>query len=210
MSLDELALLGRARQGDVAAFEQLVLTYQKRVFNLAFRLTGSREDAADLAQEALVRVYKSLGRFREQARFSTWLYRIVVNVCLDHQRSRKRQPTVSLDAPLEGNDGEVPRQVASSAADPQEAAERRDLRDAVQAAIGRLSGEHRAVLIMRDIQDMPYDEIGEILRLPLGTVKSRLNRARQALKQELLQMELSHTGAVYAGSRGLPAKGEAP
>ncbi len=210
MSLDELALLRRARQGDVAAFEQLVLTYEKKVINLAYRLSGSREDAADLAQEALVRVYKSLDRFREQARFSTWLYRIVVNVCLDHQRSRKRQQTVSLDAPLEGNDGEVPRQIASDAVDPQEAAERSDLREAVQAAIGRLSGEHRTVLVMRDIQDMPYEEIGEVLGLPLGTVKSRLNRARQALKQELLHTELSHTGAVYAGSRRLPAKGEAP
>jgi len=210
LSLDELALLRQARQGDVAAFEQLVRAYEKKVFNLAFRLSGSREDAADLAQEALVRVYKSLDRFREQARFSTWLYRIVVNVCLDFQRSRKRQPTVSLDAPLEGNDGEVPRQIASDALDPEEAAERSDLREAVQAAIGRLSGEHRAVLVMRDIQDMPYEDIGQVLGLPLGTVKSRLNRARQALKQELMHSELSHAGAVYAGSRRLPAKGEAP
>lgn len=210
MSLDELALLRCAKQGDVAAFEQLVLAYQKKVYNLAYRLSGSREDAADLAQEALVRVYKSLGRFREQARFSTWLYRIVVNVCLDYQRSRKRHPIVSLDAPLDGDDGEVPRQVASDAVDPQEAAERRDLRDAVQAAIGRLSDEHRVILVMRDIQDIPYDEIGRVLGLPLGTVKSRLNRARQALKQEFLHSELSHAGAVYAGSRRLPAKGEAP
>jgi RNA polymerase sigma-70 factor (ECF subfamily) len=212
VSLDEQALVARARNGDVAAFERLIAAYQKKVFNLAYRLSGDREDAADLAQEALVRVFRALGTFRERAQFSTWLYRIVVNVCLDHRRSRGRRQTVSLDAPVDGDEGQIPRQTEGDDLDPAAEVERRELHSQVHEAIGRLNPEHRAVLVMRDIQDFSYEEIAAILGVALGTVKSRLNRARFALKEQLQaerRAELSPAPGVYPGSQGV-LKGEGP
>lgn len=209
MSLDEQALVARARNGDVAAFERLIAAYEKKVFNLAYRLCGDREDAADLAQEALVRVYRALGSFREKAQFSTWLYRIVVNVCLDFRRSRGRRQVLSLDAPLDGDDGQMPRQTEAGGPDPAAEVERRELHRQVHRAIMQLNSEHRTVLVMRDIQDLSYEEIAAVLGVALGTVKSRLNRARHALKAELQRMELSPAHRVYRGSQGV-LKGEGP
>jgi RNA polymerase sigma-70 factor, ECF subfamily len=202
LSADEALLVSRARDGDAAAFGQLVETYEKRVFNLAYRMCGNREDAADLAQEALVRAYKAMKRFREQAQFSTWLYRIVVNVCLDHQRSRLRHPTVSLDEPVSGEDGDIPRQIEANVLDPSAEYERTETQEAVHRAIGQLNEEHRAVVVLRDIQGLAYEEIAESLGVALGTVKSRLNRARMALRDELREAELLTPPSVYAGSRG--------
>ena len=201
LGLDEAMLVGRARDGDAAAFGQLVEAYERRVYNLAYRMCGSREDAADLAQESLVRAFKAMRRFREQAQFSTWLYRIVVNVCLDHQRSRMRHPTVSLDEPLAGDDGEIPRQIVADGLDPAAQYELAETQAVVHRAIGRLAADHRAVIIMRDIQGLAYEEIAEVLGIALGTVKSRLNRARMALKDELQRAELLSPPGVYPGSR---------
>ncbi len=202
MSADEALLVSRARDGDAAAFGQLVEAYEKRVFNLAYRMVGNREDAADLAQEALVRAYKAMRRFREQAQFSTWLYRIVVNVCLDHQRSKLRHPTVSLDEPVAGDDGNIPRQIEADVLDPSAEYERIETQQTVHRAIGRLAEDHRTVVVLRDIQGMAYEEIADVLGIALGTVKSRLNRARMALKDELQRSELLLPASVYAGSRG--------
>lgn len=207
MGAGESVLASRARQGDAEAFAELVSAYDRRVYNLAYRMCGDRDDAADLAQEALVRAFRSIARFREQSQFSTWLYRIVVNVCLDHQRSRKRHPTVSLDQPLAGEDGDLARQVAAGTPDPQLHYEQLETQMAVQRAISRLSDEHRVVVVMRDLQDMAYEEIAASLGLALGTVKSRLNRARQALRAELERAELIGPQGVYAGSREALARG---
>lgn len=207
VSPDEAQLIRRARDGDAPAFGMLVESYERRVFNLAYRMCGNREDAADLAQEALVRAFRAMRRFREQAQFSTWLYRIVVNVCLDYQRSRMRHPTVSLDEPVSGHDGDIPRQVVSEDPDPAVQYERAEIQAAVHRAIGRLAADHRAVVIMRDIQGMAYEEIADVLGVALGTVKSRLNRARMALKEELQQAELLAPPGVYAGSRDV-SRGE--
>ena len=207
LSFDEAHLISRSRDGDAAAFGELVQIYERRVYNLAYRMCGNREDAADLAQEALVRAFKAMRRFREQAQFSTWLYRIVVNVCLDHQRSRMRHPTVSLDEPVTGDDGDIPRQVVADEPDPSEQYDRTETQAAVHRAIGRLAADHRAVVIMRDIQGLAYEEIAEVLGVALGTVKSRLNRARMALKEELQRAELLTPPGVYAGSRDV-SRGE--
>lgn len=202
LSADEALLVSRARDGDAAAFGQLVEAYEKRVFNLAYRMCGNREDAADLAQEALVRAYRAMRRFREQAQFSTWLYRIVVNVCLDYQRSRMRHPTVSLDEPVAGDDGDIPRQIEADILDPSAEYERMETQETVHRAIGKLNEDHRAVVVLRDIQGLAYEEIADVLGVALGTVKSRLNRARMALKDELQHSELLVSAGVYAGSRG--------
>jgi RNA polymerase sigma-70 factor (ECF subfamily) len=204
---EEAVLISRARRGDVAAFEELISAYERKVYNLAYRMCGEREDAADLAQEALVRAFRAIGRFREQSQFSTWLYRIVVNVCLDHQRSRKRHPTVSLDEPMPGEDGDLTRQIVADTPDPQAHYEQLETQMAVQRAISRLSADHRTVVVMRDIQDMAYEDIAAALGLALGTVKSRLNRARQALREELQRAELIGPQSVYAGSRDALARG---
>ena len=207
MDAVEVDLVAQAKGGDPAAFAELVAQYEKKIFNLAYRMCGNRDDAADLAQEALVRAYRAMGRFRLQSQFSTWLYRIVVNVCLDHQRRRKRHPTVSLDEPLSGEDGDIPRQVSSDVLDPAAAYERLETQRTVHQAIGRLSDDHRLVIVLRDIQGFSYEDIAATLGVPLGTVKSRLNRARGALKEELLHAELLLTETVYAGNQDVPREG---
>ena len=124
MDQSEKLLLRKAKAGDIAAFEQLVEAYQKKVFNLALRMTGNQDDAADLAQEAFIRVFKAISGFREQSSFSTWVYRITTNVCLDEIRKRKNMKVISLDEDIQMDDGEMKRQVVSYDPLPDELAER--------------------------------------------------------------------------------------
>ncbi len=185
MEHGERILLERAKSGDIIAFEELIGSYQKRVFNLALRIIGNYDDAADLAQEAFVRIYKAISSFKEQSSFSTWVYRITTNVCLDEIRKRKNRKVVYIDEDIQTDDGEMKRQVISSDPGPDEAAERSEIRRIVNDAINRLPEEQRVVITLRDLQGMSYEEIARILELPAGTVKSRINRARLALKNML-------------------------
>lgn len=202
-SLDEL-LVERAKRGDVAAFEQLISQYERKVYNLAFRLTGNREDANDVAQEAFIRAYSSIPEFRGDSSFATWLFRIVNNACLDELRKRKRQRVTSLDEKLSIEDGEMDRQlaVANEAEGPEQALERVEVQRAVQESINALDEEYRVVVLMRDIEGYSYNEIAEQLGINLGTVKSRLNRARNALKEMFGNLELLAPRVVYSGRRG--------
>lgn len=179
-------LVQRSKRGDLGAFEELVARYEKKVYNLAFRLTGNHDDADDVAQEALLRAYTSLSSFRGDSSFSTWLYRIVTNAGLDEIRRRRRRATTSLDDPLSTREGEVARQVPDASEGPVEIAERTEVREQVQEAINSLAGDHRVVLILRDLQGLSYAEIAGILRCPLGTVRSKLSRARERLKFRLI------------------------
>lgn len=200
-SLDEL-LVERAKRGDVEAFEQLVSQYEKKVYNLSYRLTGSHEDASDVAQEAFVRVYTSLPEFRGDSSFATWLFRIVHNACLDELRKRKRQRVTSIDETVMVDDGEIGRQFATESDGPEQALERVETQRAVQTAISSLDEEYRIVVMMRDIQGYSYNEIADTLGINLGTVKSRLNRARHALKEMFGKLELLAPRVVYSGRRG--------
>lgn len=200
-SLDEL-LVERAKKGDVEAFEQLISQHQKTVYNIAYRLTGNHEDASDVAQEAFIRAYSSLADFRGDSSFATWLYRIVNNACLDELRKRKRQRLTYIDQTVSVDDGEISRQIADTAGGPEEALERVEIQRAVQESIDQLDYEYRIVLVMRDIQGYSYNEIAETLGLNLGTVKSRLNRARNALKEKFGSLELLTPRVVYSGRRG--------
>ena len=186
MSNNEKLLLERSKAGDIAAFEMLVEAYQKKIFNLAYRITGNYDDAGDLAQEALIRIFKSIANFKEQSTFSTWVYRITTNVCLDDIRKKKNRRVLSLDEEIHVEDGEMKRQIMSDDPLPDEIAEREELRSIVSSAIDSLPEEQRLVISLRDIQGLTYDEIAEVLDCPSGTVKSRINRARQALKNVLL------------------------
>lgn len=172
--------------GDVNAFETLVLSYEKNVYNLALRMVKNPEDASDMAQEAFIRAYNSLASFRGESKFSVWLYRIVSNVCLDFLRSRSRHPTVSLS--VENDEGEETElDIPDESQSPEALLERRLTRDSVRRGLDALSEEYRQILLLREIQGLSYDEIAETLSMELGTVKSRIFRARKKLCDFLLR-----------------------
>ena len=170
-----------ARQGDQDAFEQLVRAYEKRVFALTLRMCGNPEDAAEAAQEAFLAVWQGLKFFRGESSFSTWLYRLASNACVDLlRREGKRQAAASLD------DGELNLDLPSSLPSPQEEAERRELREQIGEGLRALPPEYRAALVLREMHQLRYDEIGEALGLDIGTVKSRISRGRKKLRNFLL------------------------
>ncbi len=190
---DELELIERAGRGDGDAFGELMRRHESMIFNAVMGIVRNTEDAQDITQEAFFKAYRSLGSFRRDSRFSSWVYRIAVNTAKDHLRSEARHPHVSLDKDSEDDDGESePMQVAdeSVSADPQASAEKNETRRIVRAALARLSENHREILILRDIEGYSYEDISDMLGLELGTVKSRINRARVALKQELVRMNI--------------------
>lgn len=185
MNDNEKDLLEKSKRGDIKSFELLIEGYQKKVFNIAYRIVNNYEDANDLAQEVFIRVYKSIGSFKEQASFSTWIYRITTNVCMDELRKRKNRNVVSLDEELKIDDGEIKRQVESNEPTPEETVEKNELKKIVNEAISSLAEEHRIAIVLRDIQGFSYEEIAKFTNCPEGTVKSRINRARRSLKEIL-------------------------
>lgn len=191
---EELVLL--ARQGRAEAFAALVERYERKVYGLAYRMSGSPDDAADLAQEAFIRIWRKLAEFRGDSTFSTWVYRVTVNVCLDRRRQDRRRPTVSLDAPSDGASGPPERQVADGGPGPDAALESAELHADIQREIARLPAEYRAALVLRDVEGHAYQEIADILSISLGTVKSRISRGRQLLKERFLALELFSRPAV--------------
>lgn len=173
--MDEPTLIARSRAGDLEAYDHLVGAYQDRVYQVAFRITGNREDAWDAAQDALVRAFQGLRSFRGDAGFGTWLYRITVNAALDIVR--RRPPRVGDLDP-----------VWTAEADPAAVAARRDVQRRVHQAIATLPAGQRAAVVLRDIQGLSYEEISRIQQVPLGTVRSRLARARESLRLRLLDL----------------------
>lgn len=183
--MDDETLAQAARSGDMAAFEQLVLRHQKRMFNTAMRMTGVYEDACDIVQTAFISAWRKLGDFRGEARFGTWLTAIVINHCrnrLQQNRGREQHHAYSLDAPIEGAEGEMHHDPAGSTPTALEQLEESELRQALQRCIAALTPEFREVLVLRDMQELSYEEVGTALQLRDGTVKSRLFRARDAVR----------------------------
>lgn len=180
---DEKQWIQRAREGDTAAFEQLVTTYERKVFALALRSTGSEADAADLTQEVFLRAWRSLDRFRGDSAVSTWLYRITMNICIDFSRRKSLQLVPLTDE--EG--GELPLPDLRASVSPEAALEGRELSRELSAAIQQLSEAHREVLLLRDVSGLSYQEVGRMLSLEEGTVKSRLARARKSLRKILIK-----------------------
>jgi RNA polymerase sigma-70 factor (ECF subfamily) len=179
------ALVAACRSGDAHAFERLVAIHEGMVFNLAARLLGDLEEARDLSQEVFLQVYRQLVRFEGRSALRTWIYRIVVNQCRNRQRSwrrRARERSLPLEA-LAGSSRE-PRSAETSG--PYEQARLRERAERLQEALERLSFEHRAVLLLREVESLSCEEVAGVLGLPEGTVKSRLARAREALRRELL------------------------
>ena len=185
MTEDERLLIKQSKCGSVDSFEQLIEDNRKKVYNIALRMLGNPEDANDVTQEVFLRVFKSMRGFKEQSSFSTWIYRITKNVCLDEIRKKKKNNLVYIDKQIEYGDGQVTMQLEDERETPEEAAERTELSLRVREAIAMLPEQHRILIVLRDIQNFSYDEIADILKCPDGTVKSRINRARSALREIL-------------------------
>jgi RNA polymerase sigma-70 factor (ECF subfamily) len=175
--MDELALIREAQKGNVESFNTLVLHHQTSVFNLAYRLTGESESAADATQEAFISAYGHLSQFRGGS-FKSWLMRIVTNTCYDELRRRKRRPSISLDDPDNGS----AERLISPAESPEATVQRNALNRAIQDCLDDLSDEQRLVTVLCDVQGYDYQEISQIASISLGTVKSRISRARQRLR----------------------------
>ena len=170
--------------GDERAFETLVIRYQVRLLNFVYRIIGDRERAEDLVQEAFIRVHRHLARFDRSKKFSTWVYTIASNLAKNELRNRSRSPLVLFTtlAP-QWNDDERPLEFEDTDAQPDEEFRRRHLRDAVEQSVAKLPAHHRDVFVLRELEGRSYEEIAEITRCNLGTVKSRLNRARNAFAE---------------------------
>jgi RNA polymerase sigma-70 factor, ECF subfamily len=185
---DERKIVEAARRGDADAFRELVLKFQRRAYAVALGMVHDPDDAKDICQDAFLKVHKSIASFAGDAQFFTWLYRIVMNLCIDHLRKR-RGADVQLDetrAEDEADDdsGLLPRRLGF---DPERALADQELRGHILGALGRLSAQHRAVLILREIEGLSYQEIADQLRCSIGTVMSRLFHARKNMQKMLLE-----------------------
>ena len=178
----EVSLIKRSKAGDVKSFEQLISSHQKRIFNIAYRMLGNLEDANDVTQEALVKAYYGIKNFKGKSSFSTWLYTIVNNACIDFIRKNRKTDMIYLDREYETGDGTYKVQLGDDENTPEELFEKKEVRKLVQESIGELSCDHRKIIILRDIEHFSYKEIAQILGCPEGTVKSRISRAREGLK----------------------------
>lgn len=183
--MTEEEIIELCKQGDREAFNRLMEIYQNRVFNIAYGMLSDYEDAKDASQEIFIRVFRSIGLFKGQSSFTTWLYVICRNICNDHLRKRRKQG-VNVSIYDDGEDGGAT-EIKSEEPTPEEHVELSERQAAVRDAIDELKREYREVIIYSDIEQLSYDEVAKILKCPVGTVKSRLNRARNALREKLHQ-----------------------
>lgn len=182
---EDYELVSFCKKGDVDAFEVLVKKHQRRMLNIAYRMIGNYEEACEIVQDAFVSAYRNLKGFKGKSKFSTWLYTIVMNLSKNRLKQLKTQlhrEKFSIDNPILTNDGQIKVEPASSEPSALEKLEKRDVQQKVQECINSLDDEFREVLILRDIQGFSYGEISDLLKAPEGTVKSRLFRAREAVK----------------------------
>ena len=183
---DQEQLIDMARSGDRGAFTRLVQQCSRQVYNLAYRLSGNQSDAEDLAQEAFLSAYKSIRQFKHDCAFSSWVYRITVNLWKNRVRHEKRRQFFrhfSLDAPAQADAPDAQKDVPDAAPGPYTQLESADEQQAVMRALGQLAENERAVLVLGDIEQKSYQEMAELLKCPVGTVRSRLARARERLRQ---------------------------
>lgn len=192
----EMRLVKKAKQGDLHAFEELILKHEKIVYNVALRMMSHSEDARDISQEVFLKAYRNIKNFDERSQFSTWLYRITANTCIDEMRKRKGKQSFSLEEELENEEGSMRRQIADEGETPEESLLRQEQKSEILQALDSLSPEHKTAVILRDIKGLSYEEIAELLELSLGTVKSRISRGRSQLKQEFIKLREQKDGFV--------------
>jgi RNA polymerase sigma-70 factor (ECF subfamily) len=197
--MDESALIKQAQKGDIAAFNRLVLHYQEAVYNVAYRIMGQPQAAEDAAQDAFISAYNSLNRFRG-GNFKSWLMRIVTNGCYDELRRRKRRPQSSLDEMTE--EYESPAFLRSPGDGPESHQQRVELAQAIEDCLGGLPDDQRITAVLCDIEGYDYNEIAEITAVTLGTVKSRISRARTKLRDCLQGVAELLPAAYRLGNEG--------
>ncbi|MDZ5474160.1 RNA polymerase sigma factor SigW [Bacillus sp. 31A1R] len=178
------ARIKQVLKGDQSAFAEIVEIYKDKVYQLCYRMLGNRHEAEDMAQEAFIRAYVNITRFNINLKFSTWLYRIATNLCID--RIRKKKPDYYLDAEVSGTDGlTMYSQVAADTSLPEDDLENLELQETIQKEISKLPEKYRSVIVLKYIEELSLNEISEILDIPLGTVKTRIHRGREALRHQL-------------------------
>ena len=185
---EEAKIIRAVIDGNTNAFEDLVLEYQKQVYHITLKMTGNEEDAFDLSQETFLKAYRSLSTFRGEAGFGSWLYRMAANLCIDFLRKKKRrggEKIISLNE--EEEEGRRPLELPDLRYEPQSALEKKETRERVQEGLRRLPQEQRLILVMRDVEGFSYQEISDALKIELGTVKSRIYRARAHLARLLTE-----------------------
>ncbi|RHW34804.1 RNA polymerase sigma factor SigW [Neobacillus notoginsengisoli] len=172
------------KKGDQDAFAEIVELYKDKLFQLGYRMLGNRHEAEDIAQEAFIRAYVNIDSFKQEYKFSTWLYRIATNLCID--RIRKKKPDYYLDAEVAGTEGlTLYSRISSDMPLPEKEVEMMELHETIQGEILKLPEKYRSVIVLRYIEELSLNEISEILGLPLGTVKTRIHRGREALRKQL-------------------------
>ncbi|WP_027416729.1 RNA polymerase sigma factor SigW [Aneurinibacillus terranovensis] len=184
MEKTEQRIIQRARQGERAAFAELVDLYKDKIYHVSYGMLGNKQEAEDVAQETFLRVYANLNNYDPKYKFSTWIYRIASNLCIDY--IRKRKPTLSLDAELTGTDGmDWHDRFPDTGKGPEEEVITDELQEEVQGALMALNPKYRAVMILRYIEDLSLQEISEAISLPISTIKTRIHRGREALRKKL-------------------------
>ncbi len=196
MTDTEYRLIKKCSKGNIDAFEQLIEKYEKKAYNIALRILKNPDDAMDISQEAFIKVFKSIKTFKQESSFSTWLYRIVTNTCMDFLRKNSNK-VYSIDSPIQTDEGDFSREIEDKSNSTEELFERKMTKELVHKSIDKLEHEHRIIVILRDIEGFSYKEIAKILNCTLGTVKSRLSRARDNLRDIILiEMEQNEHSIV--------------
>ncbi len=179
-------LVRRAQAGNGDAFEELVRRYERKVYNIAYRLMGNERDASEVLQDAFLRAYRFLPKFQFKSSFFTWLYRIATNVSLTKLRKREKVQLVSIDDPA-GPEGDLPLEIPDYRYSPEKMMQQRELRDALQKAVEDLPPDYRSVVVLRDLEGLSNEEVSKILNLTVPAVKSRLHRGRLELRKVLAE-----------------------
>jgi len=182
---EDRAIIERCKEGDLSAFDELVRRYEKQIFNFAYRMTQNYDDASDIASDAFVKVFHAIETFRGDANFSTWLFRVVTNLYLDSRKRSKAHMHIPLDEYIDLEESTVTRQVEDTGPSPLDRLEAGERQGILDKAINELPEYQRLMVLLYHTRGKSYEEIAEIVGLPIGTVKSRLNRARLALKKRL-------------------------
>jgi len=182
-------LLQQAALGNLEAFEALIQSYERLIYNITYRALGNPEDARDASQEVCIKIYKNIGKCTSIKAFKSWVYTVANNTCIDEIRRRKNKTADSLDALVQTDDGTMEKQLRSDDLTPEENLLLKEKREILQEAILQLSPEHRVLIVLRDIQGLSYDELADTTNTSLGTVKSRLSRARIQLRKILIEIK---------------------
>lgn len=182
LNQQEISLIERVKEGDITSFEALIQPYQKKAFNIAYRMLGNLEDANDVTQEAMIKIYKSISGFQGKSSFSTWVYSVVSNSCIDYMRKNRRAVVVSLDKEYDTGESMYKIEAVDEMNTPEYLFEKKETKQLIHDAINQLNVDQREIIILRDINGFSYQEIAEILKCSEGTVKSRISRARGSLK----------------------------